>query len=88
MSPVVQEQQRLAKLRSLRIEIDAEIHRLELDLYDRQPLERPPAPPRKRRHNAAVVRAWAIAQGYELGQRGRIPSHVIAHFERARVVPA
>lgn len=83
MSPAVQEQQRLARLRSLRLEIDAEIHRLELDLYDRQPLERAPAAPRKRRPDAALVRAWAIGQGYELGQRGRIPAHVVAHYERA-----
>lgn len=84
MPPVVQEQQRLAKLRSLRVEIDAEIHRLELDLYDRDPLPPRPVVPPKRRHEAAVVRAWALGHGYEIGQRGRIPAHVIDEYERAR----
>jgi hypothetical protein len=34
--------------------------------------------------NAAVIREWALSQGYEVSARGRIPGDVVAAFEASR----
>ena len=33
--------------------------------------------------DAAAIREWARAQGHELGERGRIPSHIVDAFRAA-----
>ena len=47
------------------------------DLAPAGPLEpAPPAPP-----STAEVRAWALAAGYDVADRGRLPGHVVQAFE-------
>lgn len=51
--------------------------RVVADLVSAPPLEL--APPRP-----ADVRAWAIAQGYDVSDRGRVPARVVAAYREAR----
>jgi hypothetical protein len=34
--------------------------------------------------NAAKIREWALATGYELSDRGRIPNHIVDAYNEAR----
>jgi nucleoid-associated protein Lsr2 len=37
------------------------------------------------REKTRAIRAWALESGYDLAERGRIPSNVIAAYEEAQV---
>jgi nucleoid-associated protein Lsr2 len=40
------------------------------------------------REQAKAIRSWARAHGYELAERGRIPSNAIAAYQEAQAAPA
>lgn len=80
MSPVYQHEQRLRELKELRARIDHEIHRLELDQGNRGRARKVPrrraAPQSSDGPRAADIRAWANANGYQMGTRGRIRQEI------------
>ena len=79
---------RLERLRSLLAQVQHAIRVEEAEERERDAMRRrPPAPPKpetydqkRQRVHAPAVRAWARANGYELGNRGRVPEHVIDHY--------
>lgn len=51
----------------------------------RTPAAKAPATDRER---TRAIRSWAREHGYKLAERGRIPAHVIAAFDKAQAGPA
>lgn len=103
MSVVVHDSGRLRKLRSLRAEIDREIASEEARLARIDQARQTAFPVRrsiKRRPTAkplpveastaptAVIRAWALANGVPVGDRGRISTDLRIAYARANPEPA
>lgn len=76
MNGAWQPEQRLARLKLLRNEVDLEIRQIERDLARRERRVRVNVPP-------ALVRSWAHATGLVVGARGRIPDDVVAAYAAA-----
>lgn len=76
MNGAWQPEQRLARLKLLRNEVDLEIRQIEKDLRARERRVRVNVPP-------ALVRRWALAAGHVVGARGRIPDDVVAAYAAA-----
>ena len=41
------------------------------------------SPRRRARTDTSAIRAWAREQGYELSDRGRVPTNIMAEYEQA-----
>lgn len=86
MSPVYESEQRLARLRHLRNEVDLEIRQIERDLARRNQLKPRTAPhpvDPASRPRAALVRRWAITQGIKVGHHGRLPQTLFDAYAAA-----
>lgn len=86
--PIYQAEQRLAKLQHLRNEIDLEIRSIERGLKLREKRARA-ITRRPRQRDAApvagdvqprVVRAWARAQGLDVGTRGKVHHDIVQAY--------
>lgn len=85
--PIYQAEQRLARLRLLRNEIDLEIRSIEKNIRDREKRARR-ITRRPVRHAAPVaggvqprvVREWARTQGLDVGLRGKVRDDIVQAY--------
>lgn len=88
--PVYQAEQRLARLIHLRNEVDLEIRQIQKDLKLREKRARRITRRRPTRDGVPidgvqprVIRAWALAQGLNVGQRGRVRDEIVDAYRAA-----
>lgn len=78
---VLQEEQRLAQLKYLREKVEAEIKAIEAGIRLRRKRRTQTVPAADVRPN--VIRAWLVAQGHQMGDRGRICHELRQKYEDA-----